>query len=231
MSYAGAVGARHGGQGRVRRGTAAAAKDDPTRKARVAKMLERDFLDDLFRRHDEHHQGSLEFLQFAALLQELNDGQALSEAEIKFVLHLADADQNTLITRGELSGAVGALRGLQADQKIVAARFEFYDSARTGFLMPNQVERLLQDINKGNPVSSEELAWIMRHADADGNHKIDLEELRSAIALWYLHTTRQAEQKQKAEASWHLCCCGQRPTMEKYEYPGALSDADETNQP
>ena len=68
-------------------------------------------------------------------------------------------------------------------------------------------------------------------ADADGNQKIDLQELRSAIALWYLHTTRQVEQKQKAESAWYFCCCGQRTTMEKYEYPGALSDADETNQP
>ena len=130
-----------------------------------------------------------------------------------------------------LTAAVSALRGLQEDQRIIASRFEFYDTARTGFLDQTQVVRLLQDINKGSPVSSEELAWIMRHADADGNQKIDLQELRSAIALWYLHTTRQVEQKEKAESAWYFCCCGQRTTMEKYEYPGALSDADETNQP
>lgn len=194
-------------------------------------MKERDYLDEVFRRHDEAGQGSLEFVQLAGLLQELNSGQALSEAEIKYVLHVADKDQNTLITRGELTAAVSALRGLQEDQQIVATRFKYYDSARTGFLDKRQVERLLQDINKGSPVSSEELAWIMQRADVDGNQKIDLEELRAAIALWYLHTTRQAEQKEKAESSWHFCCCGQRPTMEKYEYPGALSDADETNQP
>jgi Ca2+-binding EF-hand superfamily protein len=194
-------------------------------------MKEREHLDEVFRRHDGQQHGALEFVQFAGLLQELNGGQQLSEAEIKFVLHVADKDNNTLITRDELTAAVSALRGLQEDQKIIAARFEFYDTARTGFLDQAQVARLLQDINKGSPVSSEELAWIMRHADADGNQKIDLEELRSAIALWYLHTTRQVEQKETAESSWHFCCCGRRPTMEKYEYPGALSDADETNQP
>lgn len=195
-------------------------------------MKEREYLDGVFQRHDAHQQGALEFLQFAGLLQELNNGQPLSEAEIKFVLHVADKDHNTLITRDELTAAVAALRGLQQDQKIIASRFEFYDSARTGLLDQAQVVRLLQDINKGSPVSSDELAWIMRHADADGNQKIDLEELRSAIALWYLHTTRQVEQKEKAEASsWYFCCCGQRPTMEKYEYPGALSDMEETNQP
>lgn len=156
-------------------------------------MQARVALDDLFRRHDEHHQGSLEFLQLAGLLQELNEGAALSEAEIKFVLHVADADQSTLITRGELGAAVNALRGLQADQKIVATRFTLYDSAQTGFLEPTQVECLLRDINKGNPVSHEELTWIMQKADADGNHKIDLEELRSAIALWYLHVSAASE--------------------------------------
>ena len=145
-SHAGAAGAR----ARPRRGTAAAAKHDPTRAKRVEAMQERVALDDLFRRHDEHHQGSLEFLQLAGLLQELNDGAPLSEAEIKFVLHVADADHNTLITRGELGAAVNALRGLQADQKIVAARFAYYDSQQSGFLEPTQIECLLRDINKGN---------------------------------------------------------------------------------
>ena len=44
-------------------------------------MKEREYLDAVFRRHDGPQQGALEFVQFAGLLQELNGGQQLSEAE------------------------------------------------------------------------------------------------------------------------------------------------------
>ena len=64
---------------RVRRGTAAAAKEDPNRAARVAEQKESVYLDDLFIRYDEHSQRALEFTQLSALLQEVNGGTALSE--------------------------------------------------------------------------------------------------------------------------------------------------------
>jgi len=252
MAIGGAAGAR---RARVRRGTAAAAKEDPGRAARVAEQKERVYLEDLFARYDEHNQRALEFTQLSALLQEVNGGTALSEGEVKYVLHLGrnDASSTHSLTRGELKPAIAAMEGLQQDQRVIAARFAHYDSNGSGILEPQQVEQLLRDIS-GKPVSSEELSWIMRHADADSNQAIDLQELKSAIALWYanrpplmplrkaanksagcpsmcyhmgnryLHTTRQAEQKERAESSSWLCCCGRRPALESYEYPGALSD-------
>ena len=182
-TVAGAAGAR---RARVRRGTAAAAKGDPNRAARVAEQKESMYLDDLFIRYDEHSQRALEFTQLSALLQEVNGGTALTEGEVKYVLHLGrnDASSTHSLTRGELKPAIAAMQGLQQDQRVIAARFAHYDSNGSGILEPPQVEQLLRDIS-GKAVSSEELAWVMRHADADGNQAIDLQELRSAIALWY----------------------------------------------
>ena len=80
---------------------------------------------------------------------------------------------------------------------------------------------LLRELNKGSDVSTEELEWVLRHADADHNQAIDAHELSSAVALFYLHTTKQAEQCQRAKDSSRWLC----RVPKQSEFPGALRDA------
>jgi Ca2+-binding EF-hand superfamily protein len=188
----------------------------------------------LFSRYDTAQSGRLDAQQLGQLLGDLNGGERVSDAEVEYSLHLADQAQCGSIQRKQLQSAVVAWRALRADQRIIDERFGDYDTDENGLLGRAQVQLLLRDVNRGRPVSTEELDWIINRADADRNGSIDLGELRTAVALWYLHVTKQSEQKQADEAqlvSSCFFCCSRRPKMESYEYPGALSDDHPPNAP
>lgn len=179
----------------------------------------------LFARHDAYRQNALDHDQLSRLLRTLNDNRAVPEAEVAYALHLADTRGRGAVKRQELDSAVVAWRALRDDMARIQERFSRYDTAGSGLLEKPQVEALLRDVNQGIAVSTAEVEWIMNRADADGNGAIDSEELNSAVALWYLHVTKQTEQKEEAEGRVGLFfCCSKRSRMELYEYPGSMTD-------
>ena len=178
-------------------------------------------LDELFARHDAEGKG-LSLPQLAALMEEYSgaDRSALTEPQVKYVHHIADPDRNARLTRNELPTALTAFRALRSDLNATGRAFASFDTNSSGALEPAQLAAVLQQINKGVDVSSEELDWVMRHADADHNAAIDIHELSSAVALFYLHITKQREQHQAAKDSTRWYC----RVPKQSEFPGALND-------
>jgi Ca2+-binding EF-hand superfamily protein len=214
--------------GKKQRGRRDSHATDQQIMVRRTQLAERERMDSLFARHDDDRRDELNHGQLSRLLCELNGGGVLSEAEVSYSLHLADSTGRGLIRRCDLNAAVVAWKALREDQRRIQERFRHHDVSGSGLLDRLQIERLLREVNRGRAVSQQELEYIIKHADADGNGQIDSDELNSAVALWYLHITKQTEQKELEDARLgFFFCCLRRPTKENYEYPGALSDSDQ----
>ena len=164
--------------------------------------------------------GKLTQPQLQALLEELK-GESLEPAEMRYIMHLTDRDHDALVSQKELAPAIAALDALQRDQTTIAESFGKFDADSKGALHRTQLAALLTQLNKGQPVSTEEVDWVMRHADKDHDQAIDLDELDSAVALFYLHVTKQLEQHANAKARNQWFCSS---TPERSEFPGALGD-------
>jgi Ca2+-binding EF-hand superfamily protein len=209
-----------GSRARARRASTAAASNRAAARLEDASYFGKHHMEQLFARHDTSGTGQLTQAQLKLLLEEVN-GEPLSQPEVRYVLHLADQDHDTLLSRDELVTAVTALRALRRDQSVIAGVFAKFDTNGSGALERPQLAALLRELNKGSDVSTEELEWVLRHADADHNQAIDAHELSSAVALFYLHTTKQAEQCQRAKDSSRWLC----RVPKQSEFPGALRDA------
>ena len=219
-SHAGAVGARVAARSR-RASAPTVAQAACAAAAAKRATAERTSLDHLFRKHDAAGSG-LTLAQFGALLVEV-DGRPLSEAEARYLLAVADADHNALISRPELDGALRALRALRADEAVVAKRFPQYDTNGSGQLERPQLEKLLRDLCQGEALTEHEVGWVITHADRDRNMAIDPTELNAAIGLVYLHRTKQAEQQETAERGTSALCRWLRRAKPKLsDFPGAM---------
>ena len=60
---------------------------------------------------------------------------------------------------------------------------------------------------------------MLRHADEDHSLAIDLDELSSAVVLFYRHVAKQVEQHARAKEACWLCRAPKRS-----EFPGTLHD-------
>ena len=219
-SHAGAMGARVAARSR-RASAPSAAQAACAAAAAKRATAERNSLDQIFRKHDAAGSG-LTLSQFSALLAEV-DGRPLSEAEARYLLAVADADHNALISRPELDGALRALRALRADEAVVARRFPRYDTNGSGQLERPQLEKLLRDLCQGEALTEHEVGWVFSHADGDSNGAIDPTELNAAIGLVYLHRTKQAEQQEAAERGTSgLGRWFRRAKPKLADFPGAM---------
>jgi len=173
---------------------------------------EHEFVGALFAKHDKNQSGKLEQDQLRALMEELHPGVEVHEAEVRYVLKLADANDSNAVDKHELKVAMTVWMGLKEDQKFIDSRFEVYDSNRSGALERPQLEALLTDLNGGEAPAQSSVEWVIQRADEAKTGAIERDELRAAVALWYGHYAEnaadEADGAQAEEEPASFGCCG-----------------------
>ena len=143
------------------------------------------------------------------LLNQLN-GAPVSDAAVDYVLALSDADHSDIIEPREVATAVATWCTLRQQQDLIDASFDEFDVDHSGKLSREQVRRMLQQLNDGLPVTWTEVDWTIESADANGDGSLDRQELRAAVACWYLHVSSRVIvplSGWRAMVPWVLCSC------------------------
>jgi Ca2+-binding EF-hand superfamily protein len=66
----------------------------------------------------------------------------------------------------------------------VERMFTKHDVDKSGDLDLGELGRLMQEMNKGEPVAEEDVQFVVGRADKEGNGVIDLEETKAAMRIW-----------------------------------------------
>jgi Ca2+-binding EF-hand superfamily protein len=143
------------------------------------------------------------------LLNQLN-GAPVSDAAVDYVLALSDADHSDIIEPREVATAVATWCTLRQQQDLIDASFDEFDVDHSGKLSREQVRTMLQQLNDGLPVTWTEVDWTIESADANGDGSLDRQELRAAVACWYLHVSSRVIvplSGWRAMVPWVLCSC------------------------
>mmetsp|Transcript_80506 Transcript_80506/g.180111 ORF Transcript_80506/g.180111 Transcript_80506/m.180111 type:complete len:211 (-) Transcript_80506:98-730(-) len=109
-------------------------------------------------------------------------------------------------SRPKPSGAVGGDRAehvSSSDKRQGALRkvFKKYDTNNTGKLEEDQIRNLLTDMDDTTPVGTEpteeELAFILKVADASGDGCLHFYEVEYALRAWAVYTKRRQQMEDK----------------------------------
>lgn len=153
---------------------------------REHKLLRRHYecSQDLVKTYDESGSGKLHRHEVRNLLVNLNDEVQVSDDELNFVMKVADANGDQSICPSEMSALLSCWDNYQKSRNEIEQHFSKHDPSGTGRLDKQQLKRLLTEVNRGQPVSDEEVQWVLSQADVLKNGVITKPELRRALALW-----------------------------------------------
>jgi Ca2+-binding EF-hand superfamily protein len=186
--------AARGGAGKMRR---AAAAQMVRHRVQVEKLMQ----------EDGCAKGVLGRSTLHRLLNVLN-GAPVSDEAVAYVLALSDADHSDSIEPEEVVAAVTIWCTLHQQQDEIDASFDEFDVDRSGKLSREQVRAVLQKLNDGLPVTWTEVDWTIESADANGDGSLDRQELRAAVACWYLHVSTRViipTSGWRAMVPWAIC--------------------------
>jgi Ca2+-binding EF-hand superfamily protein len=150
-------------------------------------------LECIMNKYDKSGNRKLDRTELAMMLQDMAGGQAPTDEECSFVLHMADASDKQLdgyIGKHELEAAVHIYNELLAHRDEIQEHMKKYDFNQSGKLELEQLRALLTDLNDGNPPALEEVQWVMKQADGLAGVQtggVNATELKTAISLWYSH--------------------------------------------
>ena len=97
------------------------------------------------------------------------------------------------ITRADVVVAVSTWESLASDQAKITKRFEKFDVDKSGGLSPDQVKEMLKWMNGGDAVTQEEVDWVVKQADANGDGILQKNEINAASAVWYSRVLEQED--------------------------------------
>jgi Ca2+-binding EF-hand superfamily protein len=147
----------------------------------------------IIKKYDKEGNGKLSKSELSVMLQDLAGGDAPTEEEASFVLHVADSTDNKVdgyIGKTELEAAIQIWRNYLSAKPEIESNFAKYDTNNSGKLEIGQLKALLTDLNEGIPPKDDEVEAIMEEADGIAGQKtggINKTELTGAISLWYGH--------------------------------------------
>ena len=133
---------------------------------------------ELFEKHDSDSSDSLDEAQMKTFMEEYVHTipeyaeKHVSDEEVKYVMAIADSLGDGAVEAEEITEAVAVWQSLLGDQDKIAARFDVYDTDKSGDLDKGQVALVLKDLNGGAEVGDEEVDWVMNSADGKGPLKL-----------------------------------------------------------
>eukprot|EP00747_Dinoflagellata_sp_TGD_P030479 gnl/TRDRNA2_/TRDRNA2_134654_c0_seq1.p1 gnl/TRDRNA2_/TRDRNA2_134654_c0~~gnl/TRDRNA2_/TRDRNA2_134654_c0_seq1.p1 ORF type:complete len:206 (-),score=55.60 gnl/TRDRNA2_/TRDRNA2_134654_c0_seq1:107-724(-) len=161
------------------------------REEMQAEVKKREAIRKLFKRYDTNKSGKLERDQISALLTDLDSttpaGTPPSEAEIDFILKVADQTGDDCLTMNELEYAVKAWNVYTQRRETMESKMKEFDKSGTGGLEKPELKEYLKSLNGGKDVTDAEVDWVFGEADVFGDGTIHTTELVMATAAWYAH--------------------------------------------
>jgi Ca2+-binding EF-hand superfamily protein len=105
--------------------------------------------------------------------------------DINFICQAADTDQNGYLDPEEVNFAYRLYCVWADHHKKFEQNFAKYDADCSGSLDRAEFHKFLIELNEGELVKNEEVAWVMERADVSGDGKLQFVELIIAVTVWY----------------------------------------------
>ncbi|CAI9284079.1 unnamed protein product [Lactuca saligna] len=149
--------------------------------ARVFAIEQLNQLREIFTRFDMDSDGSLTYLELAALLRSL--GLKLSGDQIYVLFNNMDSNGNGAVEFEELVSAMSIdvkTEEILLNQKQLIEAFHSFDRDGHGFITPAQLAKSMAKM--GQPLTYRELTAMIEEADVDGDGVINFKEFSSIMA-------------------------------------------------
>lgn len=91
----------------------------------------------------------------------------------------------------------------QADFEFVQKIMQKYDFSNNGFIEIRECAHLLQDLNRGEPMSKDVIRKVFKEHDADGDSRLNLPEVLSLLEKWF--ATQEAGRVEEVDYSLMKC--------------------------
>lgn len=91
----------------------------------------------------------------------------------------------------------------QADYEFVRKIMLKYDFSDNGFIEIRECAHLLQDLNRGEPYSKDEVRRIFRESDQDGDSRLNTLEVHNMLEKWY--ATQEVGRVEEVDYSMLKC--------------------------
>jgi len=147
---------------------------------------------DIMRRYDMDRNRLLDPGELRQVLQDYNAGRPPRDEELNFIMKIADTNHDQRISQDEVMFALRTWYAFTHMPPSVGHAF-----TKCGFhggAMPSveAFQQLLLTVNEYQPVSTGEAAFVFRTAAhlSGSNSDVTLEQLRQAVAAWYLNIER-----------------------------------------
>mmetsp|Transcript_6514 Transcript_6514/g.11316 ORF Transcript_6514/g.11316 Transcript_6514/m.11316 type:complete len:222 (+) Transcript_6514:140-805(+) len=196
------VGARHGrARAGIARGTRVpvrhcsdrGARSDELEAKRSKAAQELVVLERLVSLYDKDNSGQLDRHELAKLLRDYaahTQGTAVEpdSDDMDFIMFIVDKDDSGCVDRRELKKALDIWGSFLRERPRIEELFHKYDSDGNCSIEPNELEKLLEELNDGVPVPKEVLQWVIHMGDLTGDGVLSVMELSRAAAAWYANS-------------------------------------------
>jgi Ca2+-binding EF-hand superfamily protein len=164
------------------------------KKRQLAKKQE---LRVLFSKYDVNSSGKLQEPEVRLMLTDLDcstpPGTEPTDEEMRFILSVADRDDDSLISREEIEYVMDAWCILHSQRSQMEAALREFDASGNGKLEKPELKKYLTSLNGGIDVPDDEVDWVMSQADVFNDGAISQTEMVMATAAWYANVEQDED--------------------------------------
>ena len=142
-------------------------------------------IDAVMRTFDTDQSGKLEKAELTRVLEGMNDGCAVEEDEVEWLLRFCDANNDAGIDSTELREVITWWEHYRVCKPRLQALVRQYDVSRTGQLELPELQKVLTHLNDGTPVEESHAETVMQLCDVTNDKGLCASELLYAISVWY----------------------------------------------
>merc|ERR1711948_225816 len=102
-------------------------------------------------------------------------------------MKVSDQAGDNCLSPSELVYAIKAWSVYVNRREELQDKLNAFDKSGSGKLSKEELTEYLKSLNEGNPVTTDEVDWVMSEADAYGDGQINKMELVMATAAWFSH--------------------------------------------
>mmetsp|Transcript_55268 Transcript_55268/g.129341 ORF Transcript_55268/g.129341 Transcript_55268/m.129341 type:complete len:190 (+) Transcript_55268:196-765(+) len=171
------------------------------------------FVKDVLSTWDEGRSGNLTFAEVSKWLSAVSNGKVPTDDEVKWVICMANRKQttdfeNVAIEPNAFQRALEAWMSYNECKSEIETVFDKFDSDKSGGLDREQLRNLLTELNGGEAPNSQEVDFVLMHADVIGNGVVTKPELAKAVSVWYVHVEKMQAEAVKSNGMCGSGVCG-----------------------